>query len=308
MTTVIYWFWRLGSFLVGHLPLALSYTMADWCGRMVYWLLPPMRRSARANYAQVMNKPIHDPAVAQVTKLAFRNFCRYLLEVLRFPYITSGELNRRVVLHDSVEFERALAERRGVIFVSAHFGNMELAGVQLATRFARMTLAAEVLKAKEIYTWLVENRARHNVRLIPYKQAARTLLTALRANEFVGFFLDLGIRYDHKGVPVKFFGETAHFPAAPALLAHRTGAPIIQGYAVIAPDGRIHGHAFPTLNVDRSMDRDQFVQHVTQQMAANMEKFIAQNPEQWYIFRPIWPDGVTPLEATETSTLGMQAG
>ncbi|MCA1553179.1 MAG: lysophospholipid acyltransferase family protein, partial [Chloroflexi bacterium] len=200
------------------------------------------------------------------------------------------------------------SERKGVIFVSAHFGNMELAGVQLAKKFARITLAAEVLRAHQIYNWLVANRAKHNVRLVPYTQAARTVLKALRDNEFVGFFLDLGIGYDHRGVPVKFFGETAYFPAAPALLAHRTGAPIIQGYAVINRDGRVHGHAFPTIHVDQRMDRDAFVQHVTQQMASNMERFIGQHPEQWYIFRPIWPEGVGMVEMEESAGWSMQAG
>ena len=307
MATIIYGLWRIGSFLVGHLPLRACYALADLVGRLVYWLLPSLRHNARANYGQVMNRPVNDPAVKDVTKQAFRNFCRYLLEVMRFPYISDRELNRRVVLHDTAEFEGALALRQGVIFVSAHFGNMELAGVQLATKYARMTLAAEVLKTRQLYEWLVAHRARHNVRLIPYTHAARTLLRALRDNEFVGFFLDLGIRYDHKGVPVKFFGETAHFPAAPALLAHRTGAPIVQGYAVIGADGRIHGHAFPALHVDRGQDRDQFVQQATQQMASNMEKFIAQHPEQWYIFRRIWPEAAA-LETQEASQFGMQAG
>ncbi len=305
--TIVYYMWRLASFLAGHTPRRIAYGITDGISRVMYWLMPRSRHDAYANFSQVMNKPISDPEVKQVAKQAFRNFCRYLLEVMRFPYISDAELNQRVVLHDTDELTQAMEGGKGAIFVSAHFGNMELAGVQIAKQFARMTLAAEVLKSQQIYDWLVTNRARHNVRLIPYKQAARTLLKSLRDNEFVGFFLDLGIRYDHKGVPVKFFGETAHFPAAPALLAHRTGAPIIQGYAVISADGQIHGHVFPTMHVDRKIDRDQFVQQVTQQMAANMEKFIAQHPEQWYIFRPIWPASVTPLEATETSTFGMQA-
>lgn len=305
---LIYWLWRMGSWCVGHLPLRICYVFADSAGYLAYWLLAQSRRSAYVNYAQVMGKAPTAPEVRRVAKKAFRNFARYLLEVMRFPYMSDAELNRRVVLHESEEFYRAMAKQKGVIFVSAHFGNMELAGVQLAKKYARITLAAEVLKARRLYEWLVENRARHNVRLIPYQHAARTVLTALRDNEFVGFFLDLGIRYDHRGVPVKFFGKTAYFPAAPALLAHHSGAPIVQGYAVIGGDGLIHGHVFPTIYVDRSLERDVFVQQVTQQLASNMEKFIGQHPEQWYIFRRIWPERLPVLEQRETQPLGAQAG
>ena len=146
------------------------------------------------------------------------------------------------------------------------------------------------------------------MRLIPYKQAARSIITALRANEFVGFFLDLGIAYDHRGVPVRFFGQTAYFPAAPALLAHHTGAPIIQAFAVIDEAGLIHGHSFPVIRPDTSMARDAFVQSVTQQFATNMEVFIGKHPEQWYIFRRIWPEQPAPAELLEPYPLPAQAG
>src|ERR1700737_801267 len=200
---VIYWFWRLGSWCAGHVPLRLSRALARLVGRIGYSLLPGMRRHSTANYAQVMGKAQADPDVRRVTKLAFSNFALYLLDVMRFPYISDAELARRVVLHEHDEFRRALDEHKGVIFVSAHFGNMELAGVQLAKQFAPITLAAEVARARKLYDWLVANRAGHNVRLMPYKKAARSIIAALRDNEFVGFFLDLGIGYDHRGVPVR---------------------------------------------------------------------------------------------------------
>ena len=305
---MIYWLWRLGSWCAGHAPLAVSRATARMVGQLGYWLLPSMRRHSMANYAQVLGKLETDAEVRRVTQLAFKNFAVYLLDVMRFPYISDAELAQRVVLHERDEFRRALDEHKGVIFVSAHFGNMELAGVQLAKQFAPITLAAEVLKARQLYDWLVANRARHNVRLVPYKQAARTIISALRANEFVGFFLDLGIGYDHRGVPVRFFGKTAYFPAAPALLAHHTGSPIIQCFAVIGDDGLIHGHSFPIIRQDKSLGRDAFVQSVTQQFATNMEEFIGKHPEQWYIFRRIWPEQPLPVEAHETYSLPAQAG
>ena len=304
----IYWLWRLGSWCAGHAPLAVSRALARMVGQLGYWLLPSLRRNSMANYAQVLGKPPTNSEVRRVTQQAFRNFALYLLDVMRFPYISDAELARRVVLHERDEFRRALDERKGVIFVSAHFGNMELAGVQLAKQFAPITLAAEVLKARRLYDWLVANRARHNVRLVPYKQAARTIISALRDNEFVGFFLDLGIAYDHRGVPVNFFGKTAYFPAAPALLAHHTGAPIIQAFALIGDDGLIHAHSFPAIRQNKALNRDTFVQTVTQQFATNMEEFIAKHPEQWYIFRRIWPEQPLPVAAHESYSLPAQAG
>jgi KDO2-lipid IV(A) lauroyltransferase len=286
---LIYYGWRAGSFLVGHLPLSVCYRFAGLLGSALYWLMPRARGGAAANYARVMGKPPDDPAVRAAVRRAMRNFCFYALEVMRFPYLTASELSRRVVLHDTAEFNAALARQRGVIFVSIHFGNMELAGVKLARQYAPLTLPAEVMRPPQLFEWLLKARKRYGVTLVPYKHAARAIVTALKRNEFLGMFVDLGTRYDHKSVPVRFFGATTYFPAAPALVAHRTGAPIVFGYAPIDDQGTVHGYPYPVIYPQPEMARDAFVQQTMQTIASYMEDAISRYPDQWYIFRPIWP-------------------
>ena len=98
--TIIYWLWRLGSWCAGHTPLVLCRAFARGVGNLGYWLLPAMRGSASSNYGQVLGRPAGDKQVQQVTRQAFKNFALYLLDVMRFPYLSDAELARRVVLHD----------------------------------------------------------------------------------------------------------------------------------------------------------------------------------------------------------------
>src|SRR5438093_1476211 len=133
----VFWLWRLGSWCAGHLPRHAGRKLAMAVGSLAFLALLRPRRNAAANYAQVMGRQADDPEVRRVTRGAFQNFALYLLDVMRFPYITDAELSERVVLHENEEFVRALDNHKGIIFVSAHFGNMELAGVQLAKKFAR---------------------------------------------------------------------------------------------------------------------------------------------------------------------------
>ncbi len=293
MFTLYYWLWRLGSWLLGHLPHKVANASAALAGLLLYTILSNARRNAYANFSKVINRPASDPITQQLVRRVFHNFAHYLMEVMRFPYVTQVELDERVRLHTENHFQAAHAQQKGIIMVSVHFGQMELAAAQLARRYARLTLTAEVLPAKKIYAWLVAERGRHNIRMVPYQQAARALVTALRQNELVGLFLDLGIQYDHLGVPVQFFGKTTPFPAAPVLLARHTGAPILPCYALIETDGRVHGYTLPPMRIDATMNKDDCVHLYTQQLATQLEHIIRQHPDQWYIFRRIWPDDST---------------
>jgi KDO2-lipid IV(A) lauroyltransferase len=288
--TLYYWLWRLGSWLLGHLPRKLANYGAALTGRVLYVVLPHARRGAYANFSRVIGRRLDDPIMEWLVRRVFHNFAHYLMEVMRFPYVTQAELDERVVLHTDEHFQAARAQQKGIILVSVHFGQMELAAAQLARQYARLTLTAEVLPVKKIYDWLVVERGRHNIRMVPYQQAARTLITALRQNELVGLFLDLGIKYDHAGVPVQFFGRPTNFPAAPILLARHTGAPILPCYALVEADGRVHGYTLPPLCIDAAMDKDECVRLHTQQLASYLEQIVRQHPDQWYIFRRIWPD------------------
>ena len=281
-------------------------------GTLAYWFMPRARANAAFNQAHVLGRPLGDREVKAITKRVFRNFCLYLIEVMRFPYLTRTEISRRVVLHETEEFRRALATGKGVIFASIHFGNMELAGVKLSHQFAPMTLPSEIVKPRRLYNWLVAHRRRHNVTLIPYKVAARGLISALRKNEFLGLMVDLGARFDHKSVPVRLFGKHTQLPSACALLSHRTGAPIIFGYAPIDENGTVHGHAFPLIAPAPDEGRDAYAQRAMQTIAGYMEQAIASHPDQWYIFRRMWSlsaeYAAPPVPASVSESIAAGAG
>ena len=73
-------------------------------------------------------------------------------------------------------------------------------------------------------------------------------------------------------------------------------------------EAHVGSDIFPTIRADTNLDRDLFVHMVTQQFAHNMEQFIGQHPEQWYIFRRIWPDQPLPAEVLDAQPLSAQAG
>ena len=90
---------------------------------------------------------------------------------------------------------------------------------------------------------------------------------------------------------VEFFDRPARFPAGAAALARWTGAPIVSGYVRRLPGRRFEVVALPPIMPPRTADAGQDILVATQAIAHALESFIRAHPDQWYMFRTMWPPG-----------------
>ncbi len=287
---VLYWMWRLGMFLASQVPPRWSFAAAGAMGNSAYYLFPLRRQVARENFSHVLGRPPEDPEVGRVARKSFQNYARYLRDVMLYPYITSAELERRVVFHAKDVVVGALAHGKGAILVSAHFGNMDVPSAVIAKHYRPITLVGETLRPPQLMDLLTRMREARNVHLFPYDRAPRKILEALKRNEMTGFLLDFGITHhlDIATVDVRFFGTTTAFPAGPAQLALLTGAPILVGHAHVMDDGTIHVYGTAPIMPHKTGNRQEDTRMIMQEIADRFESFIRQHPEQWYMFRPMW--------------------
>ncbi|HKA85872.1 MAG TPA: hypothetical protein VKD21_18540, partial [Acidimicrobiales bacterium] len=86
-----------------------------------------------------------------------------------------------------------------------------------------------------------------------------------------------------------FFGETTTLPSGPAVLALRTGAPLIPTGVYDQGGGRHHAVIRPPIPVERRGSFRDDVARITQAMAGELEGLIRRRPEQWHLLQPNWP-------------------
>ena len=240
-----YWVWRAASGLAQRVPVGLTYALAALGGGLAYLLWVPKREIAKRNLATVLGLPPDHPAVARAARGAFRNFARYLVEILRFPALTAHDIDRLVSIEPATgqHLRDARAGGKGLIFVSIHFGNFELGGARIAAELP-ITVVADDIGNARLMDLLAGNRAHKNITLHTPDGAAKKVLRALRRNELVGLMMDLGPRaLSFSTVEVDFFGKRTLFPAVAAELARASGAPIVVGDA---PRLREHVRASPS--------------------------------------------------------------
>ena len=98
---------------------------------------------------------------------------------------------------------------------------------------------------------------------------------------------------------MRLFGAWTTLPAGPATLAAKTGAIIAPLAIRRTPHGtlRIEGHEVFTVPSSSPAD----IQRATQRIADFLEATVRAAPEQWYSFKPMWPDTDEEARALEAA-------
>lgn len=290
--------YRVAEWALGHLPPRLAWTVGGWIAQAGYVLWPRKRRWVNRNFAHVLGTGPDDPQVRRLALAAYRNYARYLVELMRLSSLPYEEAARQVDPHGLDTFEEIRARSNGLIFVVAHVGNNEAIAAGLARKGWPVNVVADDSSFPELFDYLRRQREAWGVRLIPWRNL-RDVYKVLRRGEMLGLLVDWGYRPD--GIPVRLFDAWTTLPAGPAVLAARSGATILPITVRRHPDGRFfvtHDQPITVASADRAA-----LAAATQQIADALERTIAAAPEQWYSFKPIWPD-----EPDEVARLAALAG
>ncbi len=269
-------------------PGPLKFGLARLCGMLIYWLVPRIRRNTNANMAVVLGTTPDDPRARRLAMRSVVSYAEHLVDFLRSYRMTTEELLRHTAAIEGLHHLRAFqAMGRGGIMITAHFGNWEWCG-GLVSLDQPTYAVAETFRSRSFTALLDSVRQRKNLRSIQLGGAARTILRVLRRGEFAALLADRPT--PGKGVQVQFFGRPVWVPEGAAVLARRTGSPMLVGGLVRHPDRTYSAHGMPPIVIDQDAPAAEAVQQAMQQVMQDVEELIRKAPAQWYMFRPMWPD------------------
>ncbi len=291
-----YWGFRAALWLTARVPRWLGYRVAACGGELYFWLNPAHSHKAVENYAIVLADDITAPRVRLMARRSFRNYAKSLFDFFRQASVDPDLFEADAVIDGFEHVDAALAQGRGVVVVSPHFGNWDLAGGLVAARGYRFAALADAFSPPEVDALVRTMRERLGMGVIPLDSGSlRRILTLLRRNQVVAFVGDRPQR--EGGTPVTFFGAEAWLPGGPARFALRSGAPLIFGYVGRRPGDYTYFGAFePPIRYEPTGDEMVDVQALTQAWATRLEILLRQYPDQWYMFRQMWPEASAERE------------
>lgn len=276
---------------VSRMPAAWSHAIG-WTLTWIAWRL--MREGTSGLIENLRAARPHSSAteLSRLALLTYRNYARDTIDFIRALEGPREELERRVASLDRGVFDRLLAEKRGVLLVTGHYGNWEL-GAVLLRRLLGLPLTVVVMAEADPVVNQMRRRFRDSlgVETLEVRQSMDTALQirrALNENRIVALLLDRHVGRDQ--VEVDFLGRRAAFLRTPALLGYLTGAPLLPSFVVRDGNGNFSGVSGEPIYVGREGDRDENVRRATQAFATVLETLVRGRPDLWYQFYPYWSD------------------
>ncbi|MDE2816912.1 MAG: lysophospholipid acyltransferase family protein [Chloroflexota bacterium] len=287
----------IGAGLDGALSQSAKYRIASLLAGVVFASWQTGRENAIDNMSHVLGKPAQHPETRRVAKKSMENYSWYLADFLGWMRMTPKRLQSRVRGLNWVEhIYEALQAGKGAILVSGDLGVWDLGGAMLAQRFPVLIPVDELQNGA--MNWIAcRVRERLGIDTVPAEMGLRAMLRQLQANRVVGLLFDRPMR--GRGVPVTFFGSRAHLPSGPAALALRTGAPLVMCQCQRLKDNGLAVTVYPPIYAVPSDDDKQDIERTMQQLTDQLEEIIRSCPEQWYMFRSMWPQSLTGGAPTE---------
>ena len=234
--------------------------------------------------------------IARAVDRVFEWYGRYWLDSFRLPHLDVAEIDRGFT-HEGIEaITRAMEQGRPPIVALPHLGGWEWAAAWITQVMGvPVTAVAERLEPPEVFDWFLELRRSMGLDVVALgPRAAAELSAALAGGHALALLCDRDLSGD--GIEVEFFGEPVRLPGGPALLALRSGSPLLPSAVYFKDDGRCHGVVGAPLDTERRGRLREDVARVTQDLAHEMEALIRRAPEQWHLLQPSWPSDYEALD------------
>ena len=197
----------------------------------------------------------------------------------KYRFVSEGQ-----ALLDTLE-----ALPKGIVLLSSHVGNYEIAGYSLKPkekRFNALVFAGETAT-------VMENRQRllsqNNMGMIPVKDDLSHLFAlnaALDKGEIVSMPADR-IFGSQKSVDCRFFGELVRFPLGAFAMAVQKDVEVLAVFVMKEGMKTYHAYVYKVERDEQANKREQMSQ-LASHYAALLEDIVRRYPTQWFNYFDFW--------------------
>lgn len=284
----VFTLYRLGSQILRLVPPTLAGVFSIIGGVAAFLFAPRKRRIVADNQRRAFQVNSTNYRTIYSALRAYISYARYWIEALSIGNLNNADLNARVSFYGLENLYQVLGEGKGAIITSPHLGNWDFGAAWFAAKGNPITAVMEDLEPKEVLEWFANHRKSFGVTAIPASANSFVeLAKCISRGEIVALVADRDLL--NSGVEVSFFGEITSLPQGVALLALRTGSPIIPTAVYMLPKGFHFAVTQPPIYVERRGRMRDDVQRVSEEIVEAFERFIGADPAQWHLFQRNWP-------------------
>jgi KDO2-lipid IV(A) lauroyltransferase len=259
--------------------------------RWLYRLLPFRREVVLDNLRRVYGDAVDEAEIVRLAQAHYGHLGRLLWEFVWFPWLSQRRRLAMVRVENLDALLAAHAQAKGVLILTGHFGNFEVATAAGLAQFPQAHGRFHFVRRPIRPEWLdrlVTRRFRKaGFGVLPKRGGLDAILDRLGAGDLVVFPFDQhASRRD--GVLVEFFGHPAGTFRSLAVIALSTGVPVVPASSWREPDGQ-HVLRFeaPIAPIEHA-DANEAIRLNSRAYNRALERMIVRRPEQWWWVHRRW--------------------
>ena len=293
--------WKLVLFkaafhTLGRLPLPLLYGLIGLLADLIYVFSPKARHNVWDNLRHVMPPDVSKGQMRAAVRRVFRNVALYYADLVRMPRMDVDDfLHRRFVQHGFQEnLLPAIETGRGVILLSGHCGNPELAVQSLIPTGIRVLALTEPLQPPSLSRLVDSLRSSKGHTFLPVSvSSVKRVVQTLGRGGVVALVGDRDIKGPKALLP--FCGAETLMPTGPIEVALRTGAIVIPTFSVRTDKYTIEAYLEEPLEIPSTGNLQQDVLVGTLRFLERLERRLRADPAQWAVLEAVWEIPAQPL-------------
>ena len=290
IVNIEYFFALITIYCMRLLPLSWAYAANNILCRIFYVVDSHHRKRAIQHllHAEVAKD------LSEAKKIALKSFInmgKIWVETIKFDqYVTPENIHEYISWSGDQKAIDVLKGPTAVIYVGAHFGNWEIAGLGSSILVKPIVSVFRMFDNEKIGKYILDKRKNFKQEICSKKQALKPLLRAIKQKKAVGILADQHASTS-EGVETIFFGHPARTHASPGFLHVKTKTPIVVGVSKRL-DNKLHFeyHMKGPFIADEKLPEKEQIKDICQQFTTAIEEIVNECPEQWVWCHRRWLD------------------
>jgi Kdo2-lipid IVA lauroyltransferase/acyltransferase len=272
--------------LFGLLSRKWAVRIAHFLGRILFNVAKKHRRITMDNLTYAFGHEKQPEEIEKIARQVFINLVKVVFEIGWSTHLDERYLDEHFKIDGYHHIKNAYEKGKGVLVLTAHFGNWELLPVIGKIIKFTINIVVRPLDFKPLDHFIFNLRTRFGGKIIPKERSIHTIIRSLHRGEIVVLLMDQNVDW-YEGVFVDFMGHRACTSKGLALLALKTGVPVIPVFMIRKKSG-FKAEFGPEIVTVKTGDRQKDIESNTQEYNKVIENYIRRYPDQWFWVHQRW--------------------
>lgn len=283
MSKILYQIFLFLVFVLRKIPQSFRRAFFKSISTLAYLFARNTNRIIKSNVDLVFNGTINDKELKEIQKYSYFNMILWVQSLIENLDVSDEELKKTVKIENEDIIQKLKDEKKPIILISAHYGNMEMLSCYLNKFVTPIHQVARQSNFEEMDNFIVKAREKSGAKIIFRAGAVKKLVKALMKKEVVSLIIDQNIN-SKDGTEVEFLGKKAYQTSTSALLSRKFNAYVVP-VAIFNEDNYNYTiKIYDSIAPIKTDNEEEDIKAASQLHANAISDIILTDKKQWF-----WP-------------------